>query len=342
MPLSDANRLGLDYRAEAAALPYRGPILDVHSHINEADSAAVYLQAADVYGIIKTWTMTQLEEVDAVRERHPGRFEFIAVLNHEARDVPGTFTTDWYRRLEGFAEKGVKIAKFWAAPRGLDMSDELGWIDAPHRRVGMDLARDAGMMFMTHVGDPDTWFSAKYSDASRYGTKDDHYQAFRRVLDDYHDVTWIAAHMGGSPESLGRVQRLLDDYPRLYLDTSATKWMVREVSKHPEEVADFLRRNAGRIMFGSDIVTNRENMNSAWGDGQGGFDLYASRYWALRTLWETQYVGESPIVDPDLHMVDPTLPERSVAMMHGLGLDDATLRALYHDTAAELLMSPLR
>ncbi len=337
MNVSDANRLGLDYLAASAGLPYRGPIRDVHSHINDAASAGVYLRVADAFGIGRTWTMTQLEKIDEIREAHPGRFDFIAVPNHEARDTPGTFTTDWYRRIEGFAAKGVKLCKFWAAPRGLDMSDELGWIDAPHRRVGMDLARDAGMMFMTHVGDPDTWFQTKYSDTTKYGTKDDHYDAFRRVLDRYGDVTWIAAHMAGSPEDLERVQGLLDDYPNLYIDTSAAKWMVREVSRHPEEVAAFLRGNVGRVMFGSDIVTNPENMHADWGGGQGGVDLYASRYWSLRTLWETSYQGPSPIVDPDLTMVDPSLDEKSTAAMHGLRLDEATLRGLYHDAAARVL-----
>ncbi|MHC4590503.1 MAG: hypothetical protein ACYTAQ_14535 [Planctomycetota bacterium] len=39
---------------------------------------------------------------------------------------------------------------------------------------------------------------------------------------------------------------------------------------------------------------------------QEAFDLYASRYWALRTLFETDHVGPSPIADPDLALVGRT------------------------------------
>ena len=38
---------------------------------------------------------------------------------------------------------------------------------------------------------------------------------------------------------------------------------------------------------------------------QEAMDLYASRYWALRHLFESRYDGPSPIADPDLAMVDP-------------------------------------
>ena len=49
------------------------------------------------------------------------------------------------------------------------------------------------------------------------------------------------------------------------------------------------------------------------------FDLFASRYWALRTLLETSYDGPSPIVDPDLPLVDPSLPATATAHLRGAG-----------------------
>ena len=319
-----ANRLALDYRGEASRLGDRGPIVDVHTHLGGVEPTRRFFDAADLYGVERVWSMTQLEDIDAMRDAFGERVRFIAVPNYGARDRPDTFTTDWLRRLEGFARKGVRIAKFWAAPRGLDFAGErggLGWIDAEDRRESMDLARSLGMAFMTHVADPDTWFATRYADASRYGSKRSHHDALRRAMDRYGEVLWIAAHLAGSPEDLDAVQRLLDDYPRLHLDCSATKWMVREVSRHPDEFADFVRRNRGRVMFGSDSVASIENMidrpelavpsedGRPGVGGGGGFDLFASRYWALRTLIETRYDGPSPIVDPDLPMIDPATPD---------------------------------
>jgi predicted TIM-barrel fold metal-dependent hydrolase len=324
----ECNQLGLDFRAEARQFPYAGPIWDVHTHLFTPEAAKVYFQVADAFGIERVWSMTQLERVDEVKAVGGDRVQFIAVPNHEARNEPGTFTTDWLKRIEQFAAKGVKICKFFAAPRVFDFHPG-PWLTDQARGQAMDLARSLGMMFMTHVADPDVWFATRYADSRKYGTKNEHYTAFEKRLDEYDDVTWLAAHMGGWPENLEFLQGLLDRHPHLYLDTSATKWMTRELSHHPDEFADFARRNAGRLLFGSDIVAHDENID---------FDLYASRYWALRTVMETPYIGQSPIVDPDVAAAKGTEEENPTATLRGAKLDHATLKSLYHDAAERVLM----
>jgi hypothetical protein len=126
--------------------------------------------------------------------------------------------------------------------------------------------------------------------------------------------------MGGNPEDLGRLQSLLDAFPNLVLDCSATRWMVREISARRDEAREFFTRNADRILFGSDQVS---------GDDRG-FDFLASRFWAHRKLWETAYVGPSPIHDPDV-------PEDAQPTMRGLALPDNVLQKLYHDNAIALM-----
>jgi hypothetical protein len=126
--------------------------------------------------------------------------------------------------------------------------------------------------------------------------------------------------------------------------------MIRELSRQPRtELIDFLKKFRGRIMFGSDIVTTDEHLAPAEeklemaakaASAQQAFDLYASRYWALRTLWETDYEGESPIADPDLHMIDPKrYGELDAPQMIGKSLPRDLLCDLYHD-AAETLLEP--
>jgi predicted TIM-barrel fold metal-dependent hydrolase len=341
-PPHPANRLGLDYRLEAARLPWSGPIWDVHTHLEDVPAARRFFEAAEWFGVERVWSMTQLEQVDAIREVFGQRVRFIAVPNYDASEDPRTFTTDWLRRIERFAEKGCRVCKFWAAPRGVDYSPELR-LDSPIRREAMRLARSLGMAFMVHVGDPDIWFASKYRDARRYGTKAQHQAVLERVLDDFGDVPFIAAHLAGDPEHLDRVQGLLDRHRNLYLDTSATKWMVRELSKKPEEFRGFCQRNAGRVVFGSDIVAEAADLS---------FDLFASRYWALRTLLETDYDSPSPIDDPDLLLADsglseppeppepPEVPrpqEPTVARLRGAKLDEATLGSIYRAAAEGVL-----
>ncbi len=331
-PVNDANRLGLDYRAEAKRFDYTDPIIDIHTHIGTPKAAGLYVQVAELFGVTKTVSMTKLENIDAVSDEFGSssdRIEFIAVPNYEARDQSDTFTTDWLHRIEKFREKGCRIVKFWAAPRGRDLHSDALHLDSPSRLEGIKLAYDLGYrIFMTHVGDPDTWFATKYTDTRKYGTKANQFEPLERLLDEYHDVTWIGAHIGGSPEDLDFVQGMLDRHPNYVLDTSAAKWQVRELGKQPDRFRAFCEQNSGRVLFGTDIVAN---------DGNLDFDLYASRYWALRTLIETSYDGQSPIVDPDLSMVDPALDEKSTAHLRGARIEGQTLASVYHDAAVKVL-----
>jgi hypothetical protein len=67
------------------------------------------------------------------------------------------------------------------------------------------------------------------------------------------------------------------------------------------------------------------------------YDLYASRYWALRTLLESEYEGESPIADPDLYMLDSqTYTPLDAPPLRGCKLDQDSLNHLYRMTAVSL------
>ena len=340
-PADPANTLGLDYRALAAELPYRGPIIDIHTHVGTPKAAKQFLEVADLFGVTQTYTMTGLDNARVLHPDFGDRIKFICVPDYLKKDTPGTFTTQWLKDIALFREEmDSRIIKFWAAPRGRDFAEmspdpeaaDAMALDSPIRKQGMKLAYDLGYrIFMTHVGDPDTWFQTVYADASRYGTKLEQFKPLEDALDQYSDVTWIGAHMGGNPEDLDWLQGFMDRHPNYVVDTSACKWQVRELSKHPQRFKQFCEDNPGRVLFGTDIVAN-ENMNNSI-----GFDLFASRYWALRTMMETGYDGPSPIVDPDLHKVDPSVPEHSTAHLRGAKLSTQTLKNVYHDAAAAVL-----
>lgn len=108
---------------------------------------------------------------------------------------------------------------------------------------------------------------------------------------------------------------MLDRHANYRIDTSATKWIVREVARQPERVKDFVTRNANRVLFGSDLVA---------ADRFQSFDHYASRYWAHQMMWETAYRGESPIEDPDAE----TPPQ-----LAGVDLPAEVLRQVYGENA---------
>jgi len=319
-----ANRLGLDYVEEAERLgPPVRPIIDGHLHVNGGRAAGVFRRVMDLYGIDRLYTQTQLASASAVREVLGDRVSFIAIPEYMAEDRERAMTVGFLENLDVWAnEFGARCVKLWQAPRLKDFVEQAGgdWddhrMDGPWRVRIAERACELGMMLMTHVADPDTWFATEYKDNARYGVKLDHYAPWERMMERFA-VPWLGAHLGGWPEDLEFLTGLLERHPKLFLDTSATKWIVREISRHPrDELLAFMTRFKDRIIFGSDIVTHDDHLApSPEGEKKFGaelasnedeaFELYASRYWALRTMWESDYEGESNIADPDLAKLDP-------------------------------------
>ncbi len=348
--VSANNRLGLDYRAEAARMgPPAAPIVDAHSHIVGGSAARVYDEARRAFGVGLTYSMTPLPNASAVRDALGDTVRFIAVPTWGDPDKKRLYREGFIEAIEAFRrDYGSRILKLWAAPRIHDFlpadATDVKAIDSPWRRKACEAGRSLGMMFMAHVADPDIYFRTKYADAGKYGTKRDQYTGLERMVDDFPSP-WIAAHMGGWPEDLGFLDGILSRHPNLYLDTSATKWVARELSGQPaDRVRAFFVRWKGRILFGSDIVTTEDHLRPGKerpdhpkadqaSSPETAFDLYASRYWTLRTLLETGYVGESPIADPDLKLDAPAqFDDMSAPTLRGVSLPPDVLRSVYLDT----------
>lgn len=313
---AEHNTLGLNYRTPLPRPPVRGMVIDFHTHLLAARHARPWFEAMRHYGIDACLSMTPLDEALALCRDWPGRLHFIAVPKW--LDGSPHWLDNWLRHIDAFFNIGSRLVKFHLAPRTLaERKTRLD--EAPMRRI-MRHARDRGMILMSHIGDPDTWYQGKYADAAKYGTRDQHYAMWEAALQEHRDWPWLGAHLGGNPENLPRLQALLDRFPNLYLDCSATRWMVREISARRDQARDFFIRNQDRIIFGSDQVS---------GD-QRGFDFLASRLWCQRKLWETAYVGPSPIHDPDC-------PADAQPMLRGLALPVDVLQKLYRDNALALL-----
>ena len=313
----DHNLLGLDYHRPWPRPKVRGWVIDYHSHLFAHRHQRHWLRVNQHFGIDAFVTMTPLEEAVAVARDLPGRVQFIAIpkWTHEGPD----WVDDFMRRLEAFYNLGSRIIKFHMAPG--TMANRQATLEHPGIQKVMNDAVARGMILMTHVGDPDTWYRDKYTDTHKFfGTRDDHYRIWEGQLKAHRGHTWIGAHLGGNPEDPPRLQYLLDTYPDLYLDLSATRWMVREVSARRDQMREFVIKNADRLIWGSDQVS---------GDTRE-FDFLASRMWCHRKLWETAYVGPSPVLDPDV-------PADQQPVLRGLALPDEVLQKIYHDNVVRVL-----
>jgi predicted TIM-barrel fold metal-dependent hydrolase len=324
------NVTGLDF-AQRAHLVYAGPpLLDIHTHVTmtrpadapnapgSLEQAVTMLEVAADFGVGRLYTMCPAEDIPPLRKRFGARLGFIGSISKKPEEPEDAA----YQRLERFLAEGIGMVKFWAAPRGRDRGL---FVDAPWRVESVRRARAAGVRtFMVHVGDPDRWFATVYTDSAKFGTKADQYVGLIRLLEEFPDVRWVGAHMGGDPEHPDHLEALLERYPHLSFDTSATKWQVREVSARREAVRALLCRWPGRFLFGSDLVTRRGLPRAH----------YVSRYWCQRTLWESSWEGPSPIADPD-YQPEPAGP--AMPRLRGLALPAEVLDRVYWRNAAELL-----
>lgn len=378
-PPRPENRWGIDYVALAGRLPPPPcQIIDVHSHVNGLRAAPIWRTVADAMGVGLVYTQVRIDDARTVRSVLGDRARFIAFPRLRAQDRRHAMTEGYLEDIQRFHDEfGARMIKLWNAPRMFDLfpdgtGNDLIAFDSPWRVRHAELASQLGMGIMVHVADPDTWFATRYADARVYLTKREHYPPLRRLMDRFASTPFIAAHMGGSPEDLDFLDELLTSHANLYLDTSATKWVVRELSKHPRSrCREFFFRWHGRILFGSDIVTVDEHLeptpapaqgagaaSAGGGGGSGGGgggaagkhpmadladspqtaqDLYASRYWALRMMFESDLEVASPIADPDLRMVDANLVDPLAApQLRGLELPSEVLKGLYSGSVRSL------
>src|SRR5262249_51924931 len=145
-----------------------------------------------------------------------------------------------YENLERYLKLGVKMIKLWSAPRGIERGLT---VDAPWRIECVRRAAAAGVrLVMVHVADPDNWFRTMYADSAKYGTKPEQSVRLERMLRLFPDLTWIGAHMAGDPERPEHLEAMLNDHPQFHIDTSATKWQVREVSPRRDAIRDLVCR----------------------------------------------------------------------------------------------------
>src|SRR4051812_49200565 len=212
--LDEYNRTGLDFHKHLPRPKVNGIVIDFHTHLLAARHSTIWFETAHHYGIDAFVTMAPLEEALGLQRQWPGRMHFIAVPQWGNPSVD-----DWLRRLEAFHNLGSRIIKFHMAPGTMATR---GWrLDSPALRPIFREATARGMILMSHVGDPDTWYNSRYTDTAKFGTREDHYKMWESVMAEHRDTPWLGAHLGGNPEDLGRLQQLLDMYPNLYLDSSA-------------------------------------------------------------------------------------------------------------------------
>ncbi len=133
------------------------------------------------------------------------------------------------------------------------------------------------------------------------------------TLKRHPENTIIACHFGNLTYDLGRLSKLLDSYPNLYVDNSAK---YAETATIPRFASAFYRQYQDRIFFGTDWVPTAEMNRTA--------------FRILETLDEHFYA---------IGYFDLPLSIAYHWPMNGLGLEEEVLLNLYRGNALKLIQS---
>ena len=239
-------------------------------------------------------------------------------------------------RLRSAAAAGARGLKVWKL-LGLRARDPAGRL-VPVDDLRLDplwaAAAESRLPVTIHVADPIAFFDPLDAANERYEELLEHpdwhfwptrprgrpeaegFPPFDEIIDGLEAVvarhpgtTFIGAHVGCVPEDLGRVDRMLAAYPNWHVDIAAR---IAELGRQPYSARDLIVRWPDRVLFGTDAPPDA----AAWA-------VYAR-------FLETR--DESFPYDPD---GGPGSQGRW--QVHGLGLPDEVLQAVYADNARRLI-----
>ena len=239
-------------------------------------------------------------------------------------------------RLRDAAAAGARGLKVWKhlGLRARDSTGRLVAVDDARLDPLWAAAGELRLPVTIHVADPIAFFEPLDGNNERYeelrANPDWHFwpprdrsdpetsgfpgfdeliDGLEAVIDRHPRTTFIGAHVGCAAEDLGRVDKMLARYPNWNVDLAAR---IAELGRQPYAARDFIIRWADRILFGTDAAPDP----AAW-------SVYAR-------FLETR--DESFAYDPD---GGPGSQGRW--RIHGLGLPEDVLRAIYADNARRLI-----
>ena len=296
------------------------PIFDIHMHSGTPAATADYVKAARLYGVNRACNLPLGGLSEAMADRF-GDFFLPCAWPRIDKDPAHAidwdhFHSTWIDAFERLLATGIRYFKFKLVPP--DGTAGRLWLDDERIAPLLDRCAAGGILVQVHAAQPDCWWPSRY-DPAVCGPKQAYLDQLERVLVNHPSLKVLSVHMGSNPEHLDYLARLMDTYPGYHVDTSATKWVVRELSAKPDEARAFFLRYADRICFGSDLVV-REGLD---------FTYYTSRFHVQRMMWETGARTRSMIRDPDAASGGPHL--------RGLALPDDVLVKLYRTNAERLL-----
>ena len=302
---------------------YNGPKFDAHVHLGSMKGITNLIKFREEFNIKKSVGIVWDDKTDVYEKRFPDKFVLAKYFRSKHMFSVNSDSKLLTEEIEKIYQQGFPIVKFWFGPRVRDYVKEYYKIEPKKIQLSDPIFKsifakmeELGLYLLIHVSDPDLWYEKVYQPVDRYGTKKEHLDDFEEILSSFPKLKVLQAHFGGQPEDLENLSKWFDSYPNYYVDTSSARWMARELGRYPEKAREFFIKYSDRLLFGSDLVQDRNKPVSTY---------YRTRYFTFQALLESS-VRDLPLPFPDPENNNDT-------KINGLDLPLDILKKIYWENA---------
>ena len=306
------------------------PFVDIHGHQRatrmspaDVDRLVAEMDELNMAVMVNLSGGSGVSLVDGLERMagHPGRFVFFANINFFGVGEPG-WGEAAAAQLEEDVRNGAAGLKIF---KGLGMSDRDTDgnripVDDPRLAPVWDKAGELGIPVLIHTADPAEFWQPhdRYNERwlelrlrPRRIRPPDRFPSFEQIIGEQHNLfrnhpntNFIAAHLGWLGHDLGRLGKLLDEIPNMYVGLGA---VVYELGRQPRFARQWLIEYQDRVLMGKDSY-NKEEFHTYFRVFETADD-YFDYYRRYHAFWQ----------------------------MYGLDLPDEVLRKIYYANALRLV-----
>jgi len=310
------------------------PVVDLHGHpppLTSPETIETVVKAMDslnlrvlaVTGNPGRISREQLGQYLEATRSSPHRDRFVFFANIDFRNVGPGFGRTAAAQLEADVKSGAVGLGEIMKDVGLTARKADGSrlaLDDPELDPIWSMAAQLDIPVIMHVGDPEAFWqpfdfsNERWLEMALFPNRrcppercipfEDLMAERDRLFKKHPKTKFVAAHFGWHANDLGRVARMFDSMPNLYVETGA---VLYDLGRQPRAARDFMIKYQDRVMFGKDAWAPDE-YPYFWRTFETG-DEYFDYYRDYHAFWK----------------------------MYGLALPDNVLRKLYYQNALKLI-----
>lgn len=277
------------------------PAIDCHVHVmaHTPGEVAEWVSTMDEVGIEKSIVLTEATGtkfdtlVELLPNAHPGRFLLYCGLDTTDIEKPD-YSDRAVAELVRCYHKGARgVGEIIEKGSGLTDTelppDKRLHPDDPRLDAFWGKCAELKMPVSLHVADhPSCWTpldvyqerTPDFQHFNQYGKDVPSYDELinmrNRTLERHPKTIFVACHLGNQGNDLGKLSLFMDQYPNLYLDTSARDY---EMGRTPRSSAKFLTKYQNRIVFGTDQSREKSMYQIHWRLFETDDEYIVGRLW---------------------------------------------------------------